>query len=57
MISGKTLEDVSEADPKKSSRQKKLDQIRLREALEAEELRDSAGETDAEGNTNRCSRP
>jgi len=39
VISGKTLEDVSEAAPKKSSRQKKLDQIRLREALETEELR------------------
>jgi bifunctional non-homologous end joining protein LigD len=41
VISGKTLEDVSEAEPKKGARHKKLDQIRLREALEGEDLRDA----------------
>jgi bifunctional non-homologous end joining protein LigD len=39
VVSDKTLEDVSEADPRTSSRQKKLDQIRLREALEGDALR------------------
>jgi bifunctional non-homologous end joining protein LigD len=39
VISHKTLEDVSEADPKKSSRKKKIEQIRLREVLEADGLR------------------
>jgi len=41
VVSDRTLEDVSEADPKKSSRQKKMDQIRLREAMEGEDLRDA----------------
>ena len=41
VLSEKTLEDVSEADPKKPSRQKKISQIRLREALEREELKDA----------------
>ncbi len=41
VTSGKTLEDVSKADPKKTSRQKKMDQIRLREALEEEDLPDA----------------
>ena len=41
VVSDKTLEDVSEADPKKSSRQKKMDQIRLREAMEGEDLKDA----------------
>lgn len=41
VVSNRTLEDVSEDNPRQSSRQKKLDQIRFREALEAEELRDA----------------
>ncbi|MBE0557316.1 MAG: DNA ligase, partial [Proteobacteria bacterium] len=41
VMSGKTLEDVSEDTPRKSSRQKKLNQIRLREALEGEDLKDA----------------
>jgi bifunctional non-homologous end joining protein LigD len=41
VISGKTLEDISETDPKKSTRQKKLERIRLREALEADDLWDA----------------
>ncbi len=40
-VSGKTLEDVSEAGPGKSFKQKKLGQIRLREALEEEDLKDA----------------
>jgi bifunctional non-homologous end joining protein LigD len=39
VISDKTLEDFSKADPKKSFRQKKVDQIRLREAMEGKDLR------------------
>ena len=39
--SNKTLEDVSEANPKNASRQKKMDQIRLREAMEREDLKDA----------------
>jgi len=38
VVSERTLEDVSEDTPRKSSRQKKLDQIRFREALETEGL-------------------
>ena len=34
VVSGKTLEDVTEDDPRKSSRQGKMNQIRLREAME-----------------------
>jgi len=41
VVSNKTLEDVSEANPKRSSRQKRMDQIRLREAMEAEDLKDA----------------
>jgi len=41
VVSNRTLEDVSETDPKKSSRQEKLNQIRLREAMEGEDLRDA----------------
>ena len=41
VVSSKTLEDVAEADPKKSFRQKKLNQIRLREAMEGEDLKDA----------------
>ncbi len=37
-LSRKTLEEVSEGTPRKSSRQKKIDQIRFREALEGEDL-------------------
>jgi bifunctional non-homologous end joining protein LigD len=41
VISNKTLEDISEANPKKSSRQKKMNQIRVREAMEGEDLKDA----------------
>jgi bifunctional non-homologous end joining protein LigD len=41
VVSDKTLENISEADPKKSSRQEKLNQIRLREALEGQDLKDA----------------
>ena len=40
-MSEKTLEDVTEADPQKSFRQKKMNQIRLREAMESEDLKDA----------------
>jgi len=39
--SNKTLEDVSAANPNNASRQKRLDQIRLREAMEREDLKDA----------------
>jgi bifunctional non-homologous end joining protein LigD len=39
--SNKTLEDVSEANPEKSFRQKRISQIRLREAMEREDLKDA----------------
>jgi len=39
--SNRTLEDVFEANPKKPSRQRKMDQIRLREAMERENLKDA----------------
>jgi bifunctional non-homologous end joining protein LigD len=39
--SNKTLEDVSEANPKKPARQKKMNQTRLREAMEREDLKDA----------------
>ena len=41
VLSGKTLEDLTETNPKKSSREDKIDQIRLREATEGEELKDA----------------
>lgn len=41
VLSNKTLEEVFEARPEKSSGQKKLNQIRLREAMESEELKDA----------------
>jgi bifunctional non-homologous end joining protein LigD len=41
VVSGKTLEDISKANPKKSSRQNKLNQIRVREAMEGEDLKDA----------------
>lgn len=41
VVSDKTLEDVSEAGPGKSTRRKKISQIRLREAIESEDLKDA----------------
>ena len=41
VVSHKTLEEIAAANPEKSSRQKKLDQIRLSEALESEDLQDA----------------
>ena len=41
VVSHKTLEEIAAANPEKSSRPEKLDQIRLREALESEDLRDA----------------
>jgi len=41
VVSGRTLEDVSESGLEKSFRQKRLHQIRLREALEEEDLKDA----------------
>lgn len=41
VVSHKTLEEMLEADGQKSFRQKKLNQIRFREALESEELKDA----------------
>ncbi|OPY78199.1 MAG: putative DNA ligase-like protein [Syntrophorhabdus sp. PtaU1.Bin153] len=41
IVSDMTLEDVSQANPKKSSRQKKLNQIRLREATEVDVLKNA----------------
>jgi bifunctional non-homologous end joining protein LigD len=40
VVSHKTLEEMLEASQEKSFRQKKLNQIRLREAMESEELQD-----------------
>ena len=39
VVSHKTLEEMLEADPEKSFRQKKLNQIRVREAMESEDLK------------------
>ena len=41
VVSNKTLEDVFEAKPEKSSGQKKINQIRLREAMEMGDLKDA----------------
>ncbi len=41
VVSNKTLEDVLEAKPEKSSGQKKVNQIRLREAIESDDLKDA----------------
>jgi len=41
VVSHKTLEEIFEAKPGKSSGQKKIDQIRLREALESGDLKDA----------------
>ena len=40
VLSGRTLEEVAAAEPRKSSR-KRMDRIRLREALEGEDLKDA----------------
>ncbi len=40
VLSGRTLEEVAAAEPQKSSREK-MDRIRLREALEGEDLKDA----------------
>jgi len=42
VVSRKTLEEMFEADRSKSFKQKKLDQIRLHEAVESGDLRDAA---------------
>ncbi len=41
VVSHKTLEEMLEVDTQKSFRQKKLNQIRLHEAMESEDLRDA----------------
>jgi bifunctional non-homologous end joining protein LigD len=41
VVSHKTLEEIAAANPKQSSRQKKLDQIRLSEALESQDLQEA----------------
>jgi len=41
VVSHKTLEEMLEADPQKSFRQRKLDQSRVHEALEMEDLKDA----------------
>jgi bifunctional non-homologous end joining protein LigD len=41
VLSGKTLEMMAAANPQKSSRQKKIDQIRQGEALESEDLQEA----------------
>jgi bifunctional non-homologous end joining protein LigD len=38
VVSEKTLENISEADPKKSSRQEKNERIRIRETMESEDV-------------------
>jgi bifunctional non-homologous end joining protein LigD len=41
VVSNKTLEEVFESKPEKSFRQKKVNQIRLQEAIESEDLKDA----------------
>src|SRR3990172_2096716 len=41
VVSNKTLEEVFESKPEKSFRQKKVNQIRLQEAIESEDLKDT----------------
>ncbi|MBI5117789.1 hypothetical protein HZA56_15045 [Candidatus Poribacteria bacterium] len=41
VVSGKTLEEVSDGIPTPSSGKKKINQIRLREAMESEDLKDA----------------
>ena len=47
VVSDKSLEDISEGEPKKSFRQKKINEIRLREAMEREDLKDAPADNDA----------
>jgi len=42
VVSDKTLEDVSKANPEKSFRQKKINRIRLHEAMESADLKDAS---------------
>jgi len=41
VVSNKTLEEIFESKPEKSFRQKKVNQIRLQEAIESEDLKDA----------------
>lgn len=41
VASDKTLEEVSEANPEKSARRRRIDRIRLSEAVESEDLKDA----------------
>jgi bifunctional non-homologous end joining protein LigD len=41
VVSDKTLENVSEANPVKSARQARVERIRIREAIEGEDLKDA----------------
>jgi bifunctional non-homologous end joining protein LigD len=41
VVSDKTLEEISGANPEKSARQKRIGQIRVREAMEGEDLKDA----------------
>ncbi len=41
VVSGKTLEEISEANPVRSSRQKRISRIRLSEAMEGDYLKDA----------------
>jgi bifunctional non-homologous end joining protein LigD len=41
VVSRKTLEDVAKDNPRKSSRQEKMNQIRIREAMEGQDLEDA----------------
>ncbi len=41
VVSRKTLEDVTKDNPRKASRQEKMNQIRIREAMESEDLSDA----------------
>jgi bifunctional non-homologous end joining protein LigD len=41
VVSKKTLEDVTEDNPRESSRQGKMNQIRIREAMEGQDLKDA----------------
>ena len=41
VVSNRSLEDISEANPKQSSREEKINQIHLRETMEGEDLKDA----------------
>ena len=41
VVSGQTVEDIAEADPKKPSRQEETDQVHLREVIEGKDLKDT----------------